>query len=82
MWKNNKKGFFLYIFGRRDGQRRAYLPLINEKAEQTFSGMEMAEVLNKFFASVFTASKASHTYHFPEVLSGNQSKISVRPEHV
>lgn len=81
--KNNKKGFFICT-GQRDRQRRVYPPLINEKGEQTSSGVKNAKVL-KFFASVFTASQASHTSHFLEVLSGSQgSKISpsVRLEHV
>ena len=36
------------------------LPLINEKGELATTDMEKAEVLNEFFASVFTGSQDSH----------------------
>ena len=37
--------------------------------------MEKAEVLNNFFASVFTASQASHVIHFPEPIDGGCGSI-------
>jgi len=55
--KNNKKGFFNYISSKwvtRDNVG----PLLNEVSALVTEGTEKAELLNAFFASVFTA-KAS-----------------------
>ncbi|KFZ48070.1 hypothetical protein N321_02745, partial [Antrostomus carolinensis] len=57
--KNIKKGFFRYI-GQKRQARESVPPLINEKGELASINLERAEVLNKFFASVFTGSQASH----------------------
>ena len=56
------------------GQERQYKgsvrPLINEKGKLATTDMEKAEVLNEFFASVFTVSQASHVSRVPEPLGG------------
>jgi len=66
---------------RRDytGQKRqakeSVSPLLNEKGELAATDMEKDEVLNEFFASVFTGSQYSHIPkpHIPECepLGGN-----------
>ena len=49
--------------------------MINEKGKPV-TDMEKAEVVNKLFASVFTASQASHISQVPEHLrSGWESKV-------
>ena len=58
------KSFFRYI-GQKRQAKEIIPPLINEKEELASSEMEKAEILNKFFASVFMASQASHTSHVP-----------------
>jgi len=40
--------------------KESILSLINEKGELVTADMEKAEVLNMFFASVFTASQTSY----------------------
>lgn len=44
--------------------------LINEKGKLAAADMEKAEILNKFFASVFTASQVSRVSHITEPLGG------------
>jgi len=66
--KNNKKGFYRYISRRRQA-KKSVSPLINEGGEQASSDMEKAEVLNKFFALVFTGVQAPpHVCQDPELL--------------
>lgn len=67
--KNNKKWFYRHADQKRKA-RESVLPLIHEKGELATMGMEKTEVLNKFFASVFTSSQASHVSHIPEPLDG------------
>jgi len=58
---------------------------MNEKRKLAFSDMERSGVLNEFFASVFTASQASHASSVPELLSrdqGSKIPLSVRAEQV
>jgi len=51
--------------------------LINENGEMFSTEMDKAEVLSKFFASVFTGSQTSITSHIPEPLGGSWgSKMS------
>lgn len=81
--KNNKKGFYRYIYQKRLS-KESVTPLINEKGKLTITDMEMAEVL-KFFASVFSGSQASRISHILEPLGRSQeSKIpsTVRVEKV
>ncbi|GAB0204486.1 mitochondrial enolase superfamily member 1 [Grus japonensis] len=55
--KDNKKGFFKYISSKRK-TRENVDPLLNEVGALMMEDTEKAELLNVFFASVFTA-KAS-----------------------
>ena len=56
--KNNKKIIYKYIAQKRQAQE-SVLPLVNEKGELAMTDMEKAEVLNEFFALVFTGSQDS-----------------------
>ena len=70
--KNNKKRFYKYIAQKRQAQE-SVLPLVNEKGELAMTDMEKAEVLNEFFALVFTGSQdscISHEAHIPGLLGG------------
>ena len=73
--KNNKQEFYRYICQERRAKESVTL-LINERGDLATTEMEKAEVVNKFFATVFTGSRASHTSHTPEPLGkGQESKI-------
>lgn len=63
--KNNKKGFYTYI-GQKRQAKKSTPPLVNEKGELTMTDMEKGEVLNEFFASLFTGSQDSCISHIPE----------------
>ena len=52
--KDNKKGFFKYISCRRKVKENVG-PLLNEVGALVTKDTEKAELLNAFFASVFTA---------------------------
>lgn len=65
MQKNTKKGFYRYICQKRPANERVLL-LINEKGEMETTDIKKAEVLRKFFVSVFTGRQASHDSHIPE----------------
>ncbi|GAB0179468.1 mitochondrial enolase superfamily member 1 [Grus japonensis] len=52
--KDNKKGFFKYI-SRKRKTRENVSPLLNEVGALVMEDTEKAELLNAFFASVFTA---------------------------
>ncbi|GAB0182598.1 mitochondrial enolase superfamily member 1 [Grus japonensis] len=52
--KDNKKGFFKYISSKRK-TRENVGPLLNEVGALVMEDTEKAEILNAFFASVFTA---------------------------
>ncbi|PKU42717.1 rna-directed dna polymerase from mobile element jockey-like [Limosa lapponica baueri] len=52
--KANKKGFFKYIGGKRKTGENVG-PLLNEMGAMVTEDTEKAELLNAFFASVFTA---------------------------
>ena len=47
------------------------LPLINEKGELATTGMEKAEVVNEFFALIFTGSQDSCLACIPGLLGRN-----------
>ncbi|KFW06482.1 hypothetical protein N327_08664, partial [Fulmarus glacialis] len=58
--KNNKKGFYRYVSQKRKVKERV-LPLMCETGKLVTMYEEKAEVLNNFFASVFTGNLSSHT---------------------
>ena len=55
-FKKYKKGFYRYI-GQKKQPKEIILPLVNEKGELATTDMEKAEVLNEFFASLFTTAR-------------------------
>jgi len=56
----NKKSFCRYLSGKRK-TRENVGPLWKETGDLVTQDMEKAEVLNDFFASVFTVKNSSHT---------------------
>ncbi|GAB0203984.1 mitochondrial enolase superfamily member 1 [Grus japonensis] len=63
--KDNKKSFYRYVSDkRRMGENVG--PLRNEMGDLVTQDMEKAEVLNDFFASVFTGKALSHTAQVTE----------------
>jgi len=58
--KGNKKSFYRYISDKRKMMEKVG-PLQKETGDLVIRGMEKAEVLNDFFASVFTSKYSSHT---------------------
>ncbi|GAB0208316.1 mitochondrial enolase superfamily member 1 [Grus japonensis] len=63
--KDNKKGFYRYVSEKRR-TRENVGPLWNEMGDLVTQDMEKAEVLNDFFASVFTGKCSSHTAQVTE----------------
>ncbi|GAB0179488.1 hypothetical protein GRJ2_000414100 [Grus japonensis] len=63
--KDNKKSFYRYVSDKRR-TRENVGPLWNEMGELVTQNMEKAEVLNDFFASVFTGKSLSHTAQVAE----------------
>ena len=63
--KSNKKTSYRYIGQKR--QAETGVPsLVNSKGELASTDEEKAEVLNEFFASVFTGGQDSSLSHVPE----------------
>ncbi|GAB0186169.1 mitochondrial enolase superfamily member 1 [Grus japonensis] len=63
--KDNKKSFYRYVSDKMR-TRENVGPLRNEMGELVTQDMEKAEVLNDFFASVFTGKSLSHTAQVTE----------------
>ncbi|GAB0207235.1 mitochondrial enolase superfamily member 1 [Grus japonensis] len=63
--KDNKKSFYRYVSDKRR-TRENVVPLWNETGDLVTQDMEKAEVLNDFFASVFTGKCLSHTAQVTE----------------
>ncbi|GAB0181438.1 hypothetical protein GRJ2_000609100 [Grus japonensis] len=63
--KGNKKSFYMYVSDKRK-TRENMGPLWNEIGDLVTQDMEKAEVLNDFFASVFTSEGSSHTAQVTE----------------
>ncbi|GAB0177815.1 mitochondrial enolase superfamily member 1 [Grus japonensis] len=63
--RDNKKSFYRYVSDKRR-TRENVGPLRNEMGELVTQDMEKAEVLNDFFASVFTGKSLSHTAQVTE----------------
>ncbi|GAB0179904.1 hypothetical protein GRJ2_000455700 [Grus japonensis] len=63
--KDNKKSFYRYVSDKRR-MRENVGPLQNETGHLVTPDMEKAEVLNDFFASVFTGKSLSHTTQVAE----------------
>jgi len=55
--KNTSKGFYRYT-GQKRKAKEIVPPLRNEKLKMVTTDMERVEVLNNFFASVFTGCQA------------------------
>ncbi|KAK4807047.1 hypothetical protein QYF61_018388 [Mycteria americana] len=58
--KYNKKGFYRYVSQKRKA-KESVPPLMNTTGKLVTMDEEKAEVLNNFFASVFTGNLSSHT---------------------
>ncbi|GAB0207787.1 mitochondrial enolase superfamily member 1 [Grus japonensis] len=63
--KDNKKSFYKYVSDKRR-TRENVGPLWNEMGDLVAQDMEKAEVLDDFFASVFTGKCSSHTAQVTE----------------
>ena len=63
--KGNKKSFYRYLGDKRK-TRENVGPLQKETGDLVTRDMEKAEVLNDFFASVFTSKCSSHTTQVAE----------------
>jgi len=57
--KNNKKGFYRYV-SLKKMVKESVPPLMSETGKLVVADEEKAEVLNNFFASVFTGKLSSH----------------------
>ncbi|GAB0180274.1 mitochondrial enolase superfamily member 1 [Grus japonensis] len=63
--KDNKKSFYRYVSDKRR-MRENVGPLRNETGDLVTQDMEKAEILNDFFASVFTGKSLSHAAQVAE----------------
>ncbi|KFQ63342.1 hypothetical protein N334_13791, partial [Pelecanus crispus] len=69
--KNNKKGFYKYINQKRK-VKESVPPLMNKNGDLVSTDKEKAEVLNNFFASVFTGNLSPHPSQIDGLKDGDQ----------
>ncbi|KFQ53833.1 hypothetical protein N334_03108, partial [Pelecanus crispus] len=69
--KNNKKGFYRYINQKRKVKESIPI-LMNKKGKLISTDKEKAEVLNNFFASVFTSNLSPHPSRIDGPQDGDQ----------
>ncbi|CAM4569362.1 unnamed protein product [Caretta caretta] len=79
--KSNKKGFFRYV-GNKKKAKESVGPLLNEGGNLVTEDVEKANVLNAFFASVFTNKVSSQTAALGITKWGRDGQPSVEIEVV
>ncbi|CAM5077277.1 unnamed protein product [Natator depressus] len=79
--KSNKKGFFRYV-GNKKKAKESVGPLLNEGGNLVTEDVEKANVLNAFFASVFTNKDSSQTAALDIATWGVDGQPSVEKEVV
>ncbi|CAM4584870.1 unnamed protein product [Lepidochelys kempii] len=79
--KSNKKGFFRYV-GNKKKAKESVGPLLNEGGNLMTEDVEKANVLNAFFASVFTNKVSSQTTAMGSTAWGGGDQPSVKEEVV
>nr|XP_048724541.1 RNA-binding motif, single-stranded-interacting protein 1 isoform X1 [Caretta caretta]XP_048724542.1 RNA-binding motif, single-stranded-interacting protein 1 isoform X1 [Caretta caretta]XP_048724543.1 RNA-binding motif, single-stranded-interacting protein 1 isoform X1 [Caretta caretta]XP_048724544.1 RNA-binding motif, single-stranded-interacting protein 1 isoform X1 [Caretta caretta] len=79
--KRNKKGFFRYV-GNKKKAKESVGPLLNEGGNLVTEDVEKANVLNAFFASVFTNKVSSQTAALGITKWGRDGQPSVEIEVV
>ncbi|CAM5089359.1 unnamed protein product [Eretmochelys imbricata] len=79
--KSNKKGFFRYV-GNKKKAKESVGPLLNEGGNLVTEDVEKANVLNAFFASVFTNKVSSQTAALGITKWGRNGQPSVEIEVV
>ncbi|CAM5167636.1 unnamed protein product [Natator depressus] len=79
--KSNKKGFFRYVSNKKK-VKESVGPLLNEGGNLVTEDVEKANVLNAFFASVFTNKVSSQTAALGSTAWGGGDQLSVEKEVV
>ncbi|CAM4666744.1 unnamed protein product [Caretta caretta] len=79
--KSNKKGFFRYVSNKKK-VKESVGPLLNEGGNLVTEDVEKANVLNAFFASVFTNKVSSQTIALGSTAWGGGDQPSVQKEVV
>ncbi|CAM4715659.1 unnamed protein product, partial [Lepidochelys kempii] len=79
--KSNKKGFFRYVSNKKK-VKESVGPLLNEGSNLVTEDVEKANVLNAFFASVFTNKVSSQTTALGSTAWGGGDQPSVEKEVV
>ncbi|CAM4705653.1 unnamed protein product [Lepidochelys kempii] len=79
--KSNKKGFFRYVSNKKK-VKESVGPLLNEGGNLVTEDVEKANVLNAFFASVFTNKVSSQTTALGSTAWGGGDQPSVEKEVV
>ncbi|CAM4670924.1 unnamed protein product [Lepidochelys kempii] len=79
--KSNKKSFFRYV-GNKKKAKESVGPLLNEGGNLVTEDVEKANVLNAFFASVFTNKVSSQTTALGSTAWGGGGQPSVKEEVV